>query len=127
MIENEWLPNCMACGISYNDFWHMNPRKVKLFMQGYQKQIERQRDYDNYIAYINGAYVRDALMSTVGNMFKKKSAKPMEYPSKPYELGEPTHREFTEDEIEAGRLQFLANLKMMQANFERSRKDGEVS
>ena len=33
---------------------------------------------------MQGLYIRDALLSTVGNMFSNKGATPMEYPAEPY-------------------------------------------
>lgn len=93
---------------------------MKVCVEGYRIKMEAQRDYDNYIAYLQGAYVREAIASTIGNMFSKKGAKPNEYPEKPYELA--SNREPTEAEKELQRIQFLESLKVMQANFERTHK-----
>lgn len=87
-----------------------------MYAKGYRIRMERQRDYDNFVAYIQGVYVREALMATVGNMFKKKSAKPYEYPEKPFDLGE--QRELTEADKEMQRQAFLDSLLTMQHNFE---------
>lgn len=84
--------------------------------------MEQKRDYDNFIAYLNGIYVREALVSTVGNMFLGKGKKPYEYPDKPIELSG-KERELTEDEKELQRQNFLASLFTMQSNFERNKKE----
>lgn len=110
----------MAIGISIDEFWNMTPHVLQIYINGHAKQMERRRDYDNYIAHLNGAYVRDALASTVGNMFRKKGSKPFEYPSEPYDFSKP--RELTEDEKEAQRIAFLESLKAMQRSFEENKK-----
>lgn len=69
-------------GITWDQFWEMNPKIVNAHKEGFRLKKEEQ----NAFAYIQGIYIRDALSSTVGNMFKKKSAKAIEYPSQPYDL-----------------------------------------
>lgn len=112
------MPYALAMGVSYNDFWEMNPHIINLITNGFKMKMDIQKDYDNFIAYVQGSYVRDALLATVGNMFSKKGAKPIEYPKEPYELG--SHHELTEAEKELQRQQFFESLKTMQANFELS-------
>lgn len=102
----------------------MNPRTLKVYLSGYRMKREQQRDYDNYMAYLTGAYVREAIASTVGNMFAKKTAKPFEYPKEPYSLE--GKRELTEAEKELQRIQFLDSLMQMQANFERTHNKDNV-
>ena len=118
-----WLPQALAIGISYEDFWNMNPRIINIHIEGYKKKQEKQLEYDNYIAYLGGIYVRDALASTVGNMFSKKGHQPIEYPKEPY----PVTQEQIEDKQERERQEFWASLHTMQANFELHHKGGEGS
>lgn len=122
MYESEWLPHALAIGISYNDFWNMNPRIVKVCIEGYKNKINRELEYDNYVAYLSGIYVRDALASTVGNMFSKKSSKPIEYPREPYPVTEKQQEYNEQQEIERQRQLFMARLQAMQTNFELSQK-----
>lgn len=70
-------------------------------------------------------YFAEALRATVGNMFKKKSAKPYDYPKKPYEFNE--NVELTEDELQRQRELFVARLEVMKTNFELSHQDDSVS
>ena len=122
MYESEWLPHAIAVGISYNDFWNMNPRIVKVCIEGYKNKINRDLEYDNYVAFLSGIYVRDALASTVGNMFSKKSSKPIEYPKEPYPVTQKQQEYNEEQEKERQRQLFMARLQAMQTNFELSQK-----
>ena len=99
----------------------MNPRILKIYIEGYKNKIEKRLEYDNYISYLSGVYVRDALASTVGNMFSKKGAKPIEYPKEPYPVTQSQQERNEEQEIERQRELFLAKLQAMQANFELSK------
>lgn len=112
--------------MSYKDVSESNPRIIRIYSEGFRISSERQLEVDNFNAYLQGIYFRDALLSTVGNMFKKKGAKPYEYPEKPYEF-EQKNKIASEEEIELQRQLFLANLQLMQANFELSHKDTEGS
>ena len=127
MYEKEWLPYALSMGISYNDFWDMNPRIMNVHIAGYKKRVNTQLDYDNYVSYLGGIYVRDALASTVGNMFSKKTAKPIEYPKMPYPITQEQVEQREEAEKEAQRQMFWAQLQTMQANFELSKQGGKES
>ena len=120
MYEKEWIPYALAMGISYNDFWDMNPRIMNIHIAGHKRKLE----YDNYVAYLGGIYVREALLCTVGNMFSKKGAKPIEYPKEPYPVTQEAIKDRDEREIEAQRQAFWANLQVMQTNFELSKQGG---
>lgn len=66
--------------MSYNDFWHGDVDMARV----YRKQDEMNRRRQNEILWMQGLYVRDALISTVGNMFSPKNATKQEYPKEPY-------------------------------------------
>ena len=117
------MPQAIAIGISYSQFWDMNPRIVNVIVQGMSKKIEYERNQKNEFAWLQGMYICEALSSTVGNMFRGKSDKPYEYPQKPYEFDEKEHN-LTEDEINVQRELFWQQLHIMQHNFELS-KQGE--
>ena len=109
-------------GITEEQFWRMTRHKYELHVEGYKKRLFNQREYDNYIAYLQGLYNRMALASTIGNAFLKKGQKPNEYPEKPFELEAKKPHEITEEEKEAQRVAFLESLKLMQKNFEMHQK-----
>ena len=70
----------MSIGMSYDEFWNQDVCMVR----AYRKPFELKRRHENESLWIQGLYVRDALMATVGNMFAGKSDKKNEYPREPY-------------------------------------------
>ena len=111
----------MSIGISYNDFWGYTPRIVLQILESYKRERQRQVDYDNFLAYLQGRYFVDSLYSTVGNMFSKKGAKPIEYPKEPYDLeGE---KELTQEEKDTQAKAIIDNLMRMKESFERSKQN----
>lgn len=122
MIENEWFPIAFEMGISWKEFWKLNPHSLKLMLGSYNEKQKADLNKKNYMSYLQGIYFVDALMSTVGNMFKKKNAKPYKYPEKPYELGE--KKPLTEYEKRTQLDLFVAQLKAMKTNFD-NQKQGQ--
>lgn len=116
MFEKEWFPKAYEIGVSWSDFWELNPHSLIIMINGYNEKEKTELTKNNYIAHLQGAYVVDALMSTVGNVFKKKNAKPYKYPEKPYELGE--KKPLTEQEKKTQLDLFVAQLKAMKTNFD---------
>ena len=42
MFENEWFPKASVMGITWNEFWKMNPHIINCIANGYrEKQIEQ--------------------------------------------------------------------------------------
>ena len=117
MIVTEWLPYALSIGIDETIFWGLNPRKLKPYIKAYRI---RKRE-ENMMSYVQGRYFVDALLSTVGNMFKGKHAKAFEYPKEPYPLFE-EKVELTEEEIKRQRNNLILSLKIMQSNFNNSHK-----
>lgn len=98
----------------------MNPRKMKPYIRAYEIKIEHERDDKNAFAYLQGIYFRDALLSTVGNMFSGKNGKKFEYPDKPYEFykkHEEEHELTEEEKIQKTNELFL-KLNIMKSNFD---------
>lgn len=122
MIEQTWLIDALSIGINYNEFWSMTPRVVLIILESYNRTQQRQMEYDNLIAYVQGRYFCDALLATVGNMFSKKGSKQFDYPDKPYSF-EP-EKELTQEEKDIQAKAIIDNLMRMQANFERTKKGG---
>ena len=114
-------------GVDLADFWHLTPHSLYLIADGYNRALKRQLDYDNHMAYIQGAYFLEALMASVGNMFAKKGQKGHEYPDKPYSLANDLkEKEKNETEEERQRKLFAAQLSTAMANFNLSKqKDGQ--
>ena len=115
----------MALGITWEQFWEMNPRIVNAHIEGHRLFVEEQ----NALYHLEGIYTRSALESTVGNMFKKKGAKAIEYLAKPIDLSGSSDDENSPDglseEEKKRRTELLfGKLRIMQANFELSKLQG---
>lgn len=110
-------------GVELASFWHLTPHSLSLIADGYDIAFKRQIERDNAIAHLQGAYVAEALMATVGNMFSDKSSKKHDYPAKPYEL----NLENDKDEREKERQieLFKAQLSLSMNNFNLSKAQGQ--
>lgn len=103
----------------------MTPRMINAHKQGYKLKAQEQ----NAMYHLEGIYTREALLATVGNMFKKKGAKAYEYPEKPFEIGGNTETDdqgintgaLTEAEKKRRTEALFGQLRLMQANFELSK------
>lgn len=84
-------------------------------------RFERQFEYDNTIAHIQGAYFAEAILSTVCNSLSDKHAKKHEYPAKPYDL---SPNKNTESENERQLELFKAQLNTTMNNFNRTHGKG---
>ena len=106
----------MAIGIGFNEFWHMTPRKVTLCQKAHEKVIEEK----NFLAYVQGQYVVEALLATVGNMFSGKGSKKFEYPNKPHDLFEKPveEHELTQEEKDTRAKALFADLMARKERFD---------
>ena len=107
----------MAMGITYDEFWTLNPRKIKVILESYKlrRQIEDERQW------LLGGYMFDAISVALDNAFKKKGQKAKNYfevREKPY-LKEIKHEAgLSEEEIQKKRELLMAQLRVRQANYE---------
>lgn len=107
-------------GISWDEFWRLNPRKIALMSEGYKEKYEIELDKANIIAHLQGQYFAEAIMATIGNAFGKKGQTPHEYPKNPYKLFE-DKTELTEEEIALQRNLFVEQMKLLKANFDNAK------
>lgn len=103
-------------GVSYLDFGKLTMRQMKIITKAYSGKLEDDFKIADVVAFVQGRYIVEALLCTVGNMLGGKSAK-FSYPEQPYSLVK-KEEQLTEDEIEKQRQQFIAALQTMQHNFE---------
>lgn len=96
----------MSIGMSYGEFWNQDVALVR----AYRKADELKRRRQNEALWMQGLYIRDALLSTVGNMFAGKGATPNEYPKEPYPVTE-------EQRIEKEREKYRRMEERMKADF----------
>lgn len=118
---NEWFPKAYTIGVSWGDFWKMNPRIILAMVKAYDEKEKIELQKTNALMHLQGMYFAEAINSTVGNMFKKKTSKPHEYPKKPYELNR-KETEFTEEELQRQREMFVMQFEAMKINFNLSKK-----
>lgn len=80
------MPKVIPLGTSYDDFWSLNPRKIDVMVKAYNEAKKNELRQANMLMHLEGIYFMDALVATVGNMFKSKGHKSYEYPKEPYTL-----------------------------------------
>ncbi len=112
-------------GVSWEEFWHMNPHIIKCISEGYRKKQEM-RDREMWSWF--GNYGISAMIFAIEHCFAKNPK--TSYLENPVSEGESKNQkvELTEEErIQAERNRQYMILKVMQANFEisRSRKEKE--
>ena len=80
----EVFPYYIAIGMSYEQFWEQDCDLVKY----YRKAAQIRQDLKNQEAWLQGAYIYEALIdaSPVLRSFVKKGTKPIPYRDSPYEL-----------------------------------------
>lgn len=116
------MPYALSIGVDLGSFWRLTPHSLTLIGEGYNMAYKRQLEYDNTMAHLQGIYVRDALMSTVGNMLSGKRSQRFDYPEQPYDLNIDGKKEEREKE---GQLQaFVANLNNAMNSFNLSKEQG---
>ena len=103
----------MSIGMTYDEFWNQDVTMVRAFRKA--DDIRRRRQ--NETLWMQGIYIRDALLSTVGNMFSAKGSRPMEYPKEPYpvtsgqvEEKEKADHKRTEERMKADMLALAARM-----------------
>ena len=84
--------------------------------------LQRQIENENTIAHLQGIYFRDALLSTVGNMFSGKSSKKFDYPEIPYDLNLDGKKEEREKDSQV--QLFIGQLNTAMSNFNLSKEQG---
>lgn len=81
-LADELCPAYMSIGVPYNEYWHGDYSQLAY----YAKAFEVQRERANYDAWLQGAYVYDALcmVSPILQAFAKRGTKPTPYHKEPY-------------------------------------------
>lgn len=83
-VFEKHLPYYLSMGMSYDLYWYGDPKAVI----AYRKAKEIQRDEANTNAWLQGAYIYQALccVSPIFRAFAKKGTKPVPYIKEPFEL-----------------------------------------
>lgn len=122
MFENEWFPKANAIGISWQEFWGMNPRVIKLLIKGHEEKIKEQ----DYLSWVHNQYTLSAVMVAIENCFAGRKAK-LKYIEKPLlQQIEEKNKPMSEEEKQRQRELFVAKLEVMKANFELSKEGDDI-
>ena len=77
------LPYFLSIGMSREEYWYEDPLLVRDYLQA----EEYRRKNENYTLWLGGIYMREAIMSSIGNAFIDKGGTPYEYMDKPLPMG----------------------------------------
>lgn len=91
--------------MTFDNFWHDDVNMVR----AYRKADDFKRRRENEALWVQGLYVRDALLCTVGNMFSGKGGTKNEYPKEPHPITESQIREREEREAQLAQERIKAN------------------
>lgn len=124
------MPHYLLYGMSPGDFWDGEVGLATAYRKKYEMQLEQENRRDDALAWLMGAYMRDALQSVylLVNGFVPKKAEAMKYPEKPWSLKneeqkQAQQKEETRRQNEEERIK--ANVAMMQVMFGRFNKNLE--
>lgn len=68
----------MKCGCGYELFWRLNPAKLESFYESYRMKIKEKVLMQDNFAWLQGVYVRDAVLSIIGKASYPRSPKGIE-------------------------------------------------
>lgn len=114
----------LSLGMSYNEYWHGEATAAKYY---YEAEKMRQERVNNE-AWLYGIYTLSALQATIGNMFKKQSDSPIEYPKEPigFKMSESEKEKSDqlreEQEVAFAKL-YMDNLLRVGKDWGKNRKD----
>ena len=118
----EYLPNALVYGITESEFWGMNPKRLKPYKEAYRLEL-KEKDEN---AWMQGIYFQQALLATIGNMFRGKNAKAFTYPDKPFSsngVETKSTKAISEEERKQQVYNLFLSLKVMQSNFNREHRN----
>lgn len=125
-ILDENCSTYLLAGMSYEDYWDGPAEMVKY----YRDKLKKQRDYDNFQAWLQGLYVYEGILnlSPVLKPFVK-NPEVIPYRDKPIpltkkEIDEMLHKE-QEARLKAGREKFEQMAAVYNKKFKNQKKGGE--
>lgn len=116
MFENEWFPKAHKLGISWEQFWKMNPRIIKLHIKAHEEWLKEQ----DYLAWLQGRYVHSAIMVGLSRFASKNSN--AEYPKEPFTETYAEENKPIDDKTKSAE-NFMLRLQIMGANYERAQRE----
>jgi len=112
----EVFPFYLSIGMTYELFW----LKDATLTRYYRKAYEMQRERANYDAWLQGAYIYDALcaVSPVLHAFAKSGTKPIPYHKEPYGTKKSDAENTKNIDAEVGAAKFFAFASQFNKKFE---------
>lgn len=83
IFEREF-PYFLAYGMTPDQYWYEDPTLTRAYL----KKYELEQDYANTVAWLQGAYVYEAIMDLIPAMRPMGASKPTPYRSEPIKLFE---------------------------------------
>lgn len=105
-------------GVSKQEVMESTPREL----WPYEDAFKLRRKHLDEVSYAMGVYTYEAVAIAVGNAFRGKGKKPMEYLKQPFM----SDIDQSEEDLQKKRELFVAQLMAMKANFDINKRD-EVS
>lgn len=68
--------------MTYYQFWHGDPWLAKTYREAYVERRKEQNTRD----WLQGAYIYNAVATAIGNAFRKKGAKALNYLEEPFQI-----------------------------------------
>ena len=126
LFENEWFPQAYVFGITWEQFWHMNPRIIKCISLGHEKKIKEQ---DALIHTWVGTYGLSALNVVINHCIEgsKSKSKYIEEPimsDASLSKDKEDKSKISEKEKLEKTEQLFMKLNIMSANYELANKGG---
>lgn len=99
LFENEWFPKANAIGISWQEFWSLNPHIIKCLYKGYQEKLREQLMIQDRMSHAAGQYTLSAVMVAIDHAMNGKKAK-SKYIEKPILVEAIEESMLTQEEID---------------------------
>lgn len=125
------MPKVLPLGVSLDDFWDLNMRKVNILIMAYNEKEKTDLRKQNILMHLQGQYFAEALLATVGNMFRSKGQRPYEYPNEAYTLDFDYEegldiKNKEEREIARKRKEFVHHLNSLFGDIERAMEEKDA-
>ncbi|MCI8428205.1 MAG: hypothetical protein HFJ03_11870 [Lachnospira sp.] len=99
-----------AIGVSWDEFWHMNPHIINLMLKGHQEKVKQQ----DYFAWLYNQYTMSAVSVAVEHCLAGKKAK-SKYIRKPImqEIYDDTQQQYSESKEECAVFEMKQRIKLL--------------
>lgn len=122
MFENEWFPKANVMGITWQEFWSMNPHIINCIRKGYEEKL-KQDDRLQHVWW--GRYGISALVYAIDHCFNKHACS--EYEKEPFFSISGMNGQLTEEEKQRELEIFIRQNERMRSGWKRKHRDGTVS